>query len=211
MAKKSKTKQLPDYSLEQSALNKGFCYVAGVDEVGYGPGAGPVVAAAARIPNGHVKALLEVGNIKDSKKMTEKRRKEAYKELIEICDYGIGIINNDIIDEINILEATKLAMSKAIYDLDCCDYVLIDGNVKLRDNGVTQRQVIKGDMKSLSVAAASIIAKVTRDNIMRELHKKFPIYGWDSNKGYLTAAHLEALKKYGPCPYHRFSYKRVGK
>jgi len=210
MVKKSKAK-LPNYSLELSAIKQGFCYVAGADEVGYGCGAGPVVAAAARIPNEHVKTLLEAGNIKDSKKMTPKRREEAYEQLIEICDYGIGIINNDIIDEINILEATKLAMSKAIYDLECCDYILIDGNVVLRDNGVTQRQVIKGDNKSLSIAAASIIAKVTRDKLMRKLHKKFPLYSWDSNKGYLTKAHLDALEKYGPCPWHRLSYKRVGK
>ncbi|HUV84498.1 MAG TPA: ribonuclease HII [Methanosarcinales archaeon] len=210
MAKKSKAK-LPDYSFESCAINKGFCYIAGADEVGYGPGAGPVVAAAARIPNGHVNILLEAGKIRDSKKMTEKCREEAYKELIEVCDYGIGIINNDIIDEINILEATKLAMSKAIYDLDFCDYVLIDGNVVLRDNGIKQEQIIKGDNKSLSIAAASIIAKVTRDRIMRKLHSKFPLYHWDSNKGYLTKAHLAALKKYGPSPWHRLSYRRVGK
>jgi ribonuclease HII len=210
MAKKRKAK-LPDYSLEQAALNKGFCYIAGVDEVGYGCGAGPVVAAAARIPNGHVRELLEAGNVKDSKKMTPKRREEAYENLIQICDYGIGIINNDIIDEINILEATKLAMSKAIYDLECCDYVLVDGTVQLRENGAVRQNVIKGDGKSLSIAAASIIAKVTRDNMMRKLHKKFPLYGWDSNKGYLTKVHLEALEKYGPSPWHRLSYRRVGK
>jgi len=210
MAKKHRSK-LPDYSLEQSALNKGFCYIAGVDEVGYGCGAGPVVAAAARIPNGHVKELLKAGKVKDSKKMTPKRREEAYEELIQFCDYGIGIINNDIIDEINILEATKLAMAKAIYDLDFCDYVLVDGTVQLRENGMVRENVIKGDNKSLSIAAASVIAKVTRDNIMRELHKKFPLYSWDSNKGYLTKAHLDALEKYGPSPWHRISYRRVGK
>lgn len=210
MVKNNKVK-LPDYSVENSVIRKGFCYIAGVDEVGYGPGAGPVVAAAARIPNGNVKDLLDVGKIRDSKRMSAKHREEAHKELIEICDYGIGIINNDIIDEINILEATRLAMTKAVYDLECCDYVIIDGTVELRNISLPQRQVIKGDNKCISIAAASIIAKVTRDSMMQDLHNKFPIYHWDSNKGYLTKAHLKALKKYGPCPYHRLSYKRVGK
>ena len=208
--KLNKNGKLPDYSLEMSAINKGFQYIAGVDEVGYGPGAGPVVAAAVIIPNGHVKTLLEAGKVKDSKKLTAKRREEAYEDLVKVCNYGIGIINNDIIDEINILEATRLAMSKAVYDLESCDYLLIDGRVELRTT-IPQRQIIKGDNKSISVAAASIIAKVTRDNIMRSLHKKFPIYDWDKNKGYLTKSHLTALKKYEPCPYHRLSYKRVGK
>ena len=210
MAKNNKAK-LPDYSIENSAICKGFCYIAGADEVGYGPGAGPVVAAAVRIPNGHVKFLLEAGKIRDSKRLSAKHREEAHKELIKICDYGIGIINNDIIDEINILEATRLAMTKAVYDLECCDYVIIDGNVELRNISLPQEQVIKGDNKCISVAAASIIAKVTRDSMMQDLHNKFPIYHWDSNKGYLTKAHLKALKKYGPCPYHRLSYKRGGK
>jgi ribonuclease HII len=210
MAKNNGPK-LPDYSVENSAISKGFCYIAGADEVGYGPGAGPVVAAALRIPNGHVKTLLESGIIRDSKRLSEKRREEAYKELVKVCDYGIGIINNDIIDEINILEATRLAMTKAVYDLECCDYVIIDGNVTLRNISVSQEQVIKGDNISISVAAASIVAKVTRDRIMRKLHAKFPLYHWDSNKGYLTEAHLSALKKYGPSPWHRLSYKRVGK
>lgn len=204
-------KKLPDYSLEESTSKKGFKCVAGADEAGYGPGAGPVVAAAVRIPQRHVEILLQSGKIKDSKKMTAKRREEAYEQLIEICDYGIGIINNDIIDEVNILEATRLAMTKAVYDLKDCDYVLIDGTIVLKAACVKQRQVIKGDAKSISIAAASIIAKVTRDEIMCELHEQFPIYNWKKNKGYLVKEHLKALKKYGPCPYHRLSYKRVGR
>ncbi len=203
--------KFPDYLLEQSASKRGFKCIAGADEAGYGPGAGPVVAAAVRIPQLHVEPLLQAGKIRDSKKLSEKRREEAYEEIVKVCDYGIGIINNDIIDEVNILEATKLAMTKAIYDLKNCDYVLIDGNVVLKAACVKQRQVIRGDAKSISIAAASIIAKVTRDGIMRELHEDFPIYNWKKNKGYLTKEHLNALKKYGPCPYHRLSYRRVGK
>ena len=203
--------KFPDYLLEESAIKKGFKHVAGADEAGYGPGAGPVVAAAVRIPQQYVETLLQTSKIRDSKKLSEKRRKEAYEEIIKVCDYGIGIINNDIIDEVNILEANRLAMTKAVYDLDNCDYVLIDGNVVLKAACVKQEQVIKGDTKSISIAAASIIAKVTRDGIMRELHENFPIYNWKKNKGYLTEEHLKALKRYGPCPYHRLSYKRVGR
>lgn len=203
--------KFPDYLLEESASKKGFRHVAGADEAGYGPGAGPVVAAAVRIPQQHVETLLQAGKIRDSKKLSEKRRKEAYEDIVKICDYGIGIINNDIIDEVNILEATKLAMTKAVYDLKDCDYVLIDGRVVLKAACVKQRQVIKGDAKSISIAAASIIAKVTRDEIMCELHESFPIYNWKKNKGYLTKEHLQALEKYGPCTYHRLSYRRVGK
>lgn len=204
-----KKKKNPDYSLEKAANKKGFRVIAGVDEVGYGPGAGPVVAAAVMIPVNCVDMFLESGKIKDSKRLSVNRREEMYKKIVEECDYGIGIINNDIIDEINILEATKLAMIAAVNGLNYCDYILVDGTVELNINH-TQQSVIKGDNISISIAAASIIAKVTRDEIMCDLHEIFPIYNWKGNKGYLTKGHIEAINMYGITEFHRLSFKRVG-
>jgi len=203
------TKIRPSYSIELEHIEKGYKFVAGVDEAGRGPGAGPVAAAAVRIPSNHVEDLIKLG-VNDSKKLSEKRREILYEKIIYDCDYGIGIITNDIIDEINILEATKLAMVKAINDLDLCDYVLVDGTILLKIP-IEQEQIIKGDTKSLSIAAASILAKVTRDRIMYDLHDVFPVYSWDTNKGYLTKKHMEAINKYGVTEYHRLSFKRVGK
>lgn len=201
---------LPDYYIEKTASKKGFKSIAGVDEAGYGPGAGPVVAGAVRIPNGAVEELLLSKKIKDSKKLTDKRREDAYEDIVKVCDYGVGIINNDIIDEINVLEATKLAMQMAVKKLEYCDYVLVDGNVVL-NTPYTQMSIVKGDNKSISIAAASIVAKVTRDRIMCDLHKIFPIYNWNKNKGYLTRDHIQAIKKYGITEFHRLSFKKVGR
>jgi len=204
----SKKKRIsPSYSIELGLISNGYKYICGVDEAGRGPGAGPVVASAVRIPPMRVEELIELG-VKDSKMLSEAKREALYEEIIETCDYGIGIINNDIIDEINVLEATKLAMIKAINDLNLCDFALVDGTVVLKIP-IEQEQVIRGDAKSLSIAAASILAKVTRDRIMYDLHKKFPIYSWDTNKGYLTAKHIAAIKKYGITEYHRLSFKKV--
>lgn len=197
----------PGYFLEKAVIDRGYSFVAGVDEAGRGPGAGPVVASAVRIPEDRVDELLKT-KINDSKKLSEKVREELYDKIIETCDYGIGIINNDIIDEINVLEATKLAMIKAINDLDYCDYVLVDGTVMLKVT-VEQEQIIKGDAQSISIAAASILAKVTRDRIMYDLHGVFPVYSWDTNKGYLTSKHIKAINKYGITEYHRLSFRRV--
>lgn len=204
------TDNIPSYSFEKDVSKKGFLCIAGVDEVGRGPVSGPVVAGAVRIPHEYVDVLLSSNKIKDSKKLSAIRREEAYDRIIKVCDYGVGIINNDIIDEINILEATKLAMMQAINDLDYCDYLLVDGNVKL-NLPIEQQQIIKGDNLSISIAAGSIIAKVTRDRIMKELHEIFPIYGWDRNKGYPTAEHREAIKKYGITEFHRLSFAGIGK
>ena len=205
---KMKTKiNKPGYLLEKAVIDKGYNFVAGVDEAGRGPGAGPVVASAVRLPSKRVEELIELG-VNDSKKLSEKRREALYDEIIETCDYGIGIINNDIIDEINVLEATKLAMIKAINDLKMCDYVLVDGTVMLKIP-IEQEQIIKGDSLSVSIAAASILAKVTRDRIMYDLHDVFPVYSWDTNKGYLTLKHREAINKYGITEYHRLSFRRV--
>jgi ribonuclease HII len=204
----SKKRTSPSYSIESELISKGYKFVAGVDESGRGPGAGPVVAAAVRIPPARVNELIELG-ANDSKKLSEKRREALYEEIINTCDYGIGTINNDIIDEINVLEATKLAMIKSINDLDMCNFAIIDGTVVLKIP-IEQEQVIKGDAKSISVACASIIAKVTRDRIMYDLHEKFPIYGWNTNKGYLTKKHIEAIRKYGITEWHRLSFRKVG-
>ena len=198
----------PDYSFEASALYNGFNNPVGLDEVGRGPGAGPVVAAAVYIPPGEFSQFL--GRVKDSKKLTELRRVDLAREIVKVCDVGIGTIDNNIIDEINILEATKLAMLMALSEIKVkYDYAFIDGTVKLNNLQCEQQQVIRGDSKVLSIAAASIVAKVARDHYMYELDKLFPLYRWASNKGYLTKDHRDAIITYGPCEYHRKSFKGV--
>lgn len=201
----------PTYELEEKAKNKGFKYVVGVDEAGRGPGAGPVVAAAVHIPESVLPELE--GKVNDSKKMTPKRRDEMFTFITEHCDYGVQGVDADVIDSINILEATKTAMRSSVEQIEYYDYILVDGTVDLTKYlvGVQTEQVIKGDAKSISIAAASVIAKVTRDRIMIDLHKIFPIYGWERNKGYLTKEHIEAINKYGITDYHRATFKRVGK
>lgn len=203
--------EYPTYKHELALKEEGYSFVAGVDEAGRGPGAGPVVAGAVRIPGFYPSDFFD-GYINDSKKMSAKKREEAFSLITDKCDFGIGVVSHTIIDAINILEATKLAMKKAINDLiSGSDYLLIDGTVKLDEMHCPQKQIIKGDAVSMSIAAASIIAKVHRDRIMLDLHKKYPIYGWDTNKGYLTKKHLEAIKLYGITEYHRESFRRVGR
>jgi len=198
----------PTYDIEESVKLKGFEYIAGVDEAGRGPGAGPVVAAAAVIPEDVIPDLLL--RVNDSKKLTAKKREALYPIIMKKCDVGVGVVSSDTIDEINILEATKLAMKEALSKLSKVDYAIIDGTVKLNDLWVPQDQVVKGDNKSISVAAASIIAKVVRDRVMKDLHDIFPIYGWDTNKGYLTKKHIKAIKTYGITEFHRTSFRKVG-
>jgi len=197
------------YEIEEGIKDQGYSFIAGCDEVGRGSGVGNVVAAAVIIPEHFLPKLM--GRVKDSKKLSERKREALYEEIIQNCEYGIGQIDNNVIDEINILEATKLAMRDALLCLKNVDYALIDGTVKLHDLWVPQQQVIRGDSKSISIAAASIIAKVIRDEEMRTLHWIFPEYGWMRNKGYLTKEHMENLKEYGPCKYHRMSFRRVGR
>ena len=195
------------YELEEEAKSQGYDFVAGVDEVGRGPGAGSVMAAAVIIPEDYLPKLM--GRVKDSKKLSEKKREALYEEIIQNCEYGIGKISNNVIDEINILEATKLAMRDALRCLKNVDYALVDGTVKLHDLWVPQQQVIRGDSKSISIAAASIVAKVIRDEEMRTLHWIYPEYNFFKNKGYLTFEHRKALKEYGPCKYHRMSFRLI--
>ena len=177
-------------------------YICGIDEVGRGPLAGPVVAGAVILPKD-----CDLLYLNDSKKLTENKREELYDKIMESAvSAAIGYGSPERIDEINILQADYEAMKEAIGKLTVKPTLLLNDAVTLPDMDIKQVPIIKGDAKSASIAAASIIAKVTRDRMMVEYAKIFPEYGFDSNKGYGSAAHIEALKKYGPCPIHRRSF-----
>ena len=177
-------------------------YVCGIDEVGRGPFAGPVVACAVILPKD-----CNILYINDSKKLSEKRREELYDIIIkEAVAYGIGIKDNNRIDEINILQATYEAMREAISNLKVKPDVLLNDAVTIPGVDIKQVPIIKGDAKSISIGAASIVAKVTRDRMMAEFDVKYPGYEFAKNKGYGTAAHIEDLKKFGPCEIHRRSF-----
>ena len=177
-------------------------YVCGIDEVGRGPFAGPVVACAVILPKD-----CNILYINDSKKLSEKKREELYDIIIkEAVAYGIGIKDNNRIDEINILQATYEAMREAISNLSVKPDVLLNDAVTIPGVDIKQVPIIKGDAKSISIGAASIVAKVTRDRMMAEFDEKYPGYEFAKNKGYGTAAHIEGLKKYGPCEIHRRSF-----
>lgn len=193
------------YYYENRLKNEGYSLVAGIDEAGRGALSGPVVAAAVILP-----CQLFIPNIKDSKKLTSKKRSELYFSILNKAkDVGIGIVEAKIIDRINIAQASYLAMKKAILDLkEIPDYLLVDG-FKIPNLNIFQLALIKGEDKSISIAAASIIAKVYRDNIMIKYDEKYPQYFFKKNKGYGTEEHLKALLKYGPSEIHRRSYKRV--
>lgn len=187
---------------ENKLYEEGNENIAGVDEAGRGPLFGPVVAAAVILPKG-----IYLEGINDSKKLTEKKREKLYKEIKEkAISYSIGIIDNKVIDKINILEATRLAMKKAIEGLSIKpDHVLIDAEKKV-DITSTITAIIKGDSLSQTIAAASIIAKVTRDKMICEYDKQYPEYGLAKHKGYGTRQHTEAIKKYGITDLHRTSF-----
>lgn len=189
---------------EKELYNDGYTLIAGVDEVGRGPLVGPVVAAAVILPKNY-----KLEGLTDSKKLSEAKR-NYFNEIIkrDAISYGIGVIDNNIIDEVNIYEATKLAMKQAISNLKIKpDYVLTDA-MKL-DIDIDFKHLIKGDLRSLSISAASVIAKVYRDNLMYLLDKKYPYYNFKNNKGYPTKDHIEAIKKYGIIKEHRISYHPV--
>jgi len=182
----------PNFSEEKKLWKRGFNVVVGLDEAGRGPLAGPVVAAAIFLQK-NCRINLKIN---DSKKLTQKQREEYYKLLINHKEitWGVGIVSETVIDKINILQASKLAMQKAVEDLGIAtDFLLIDGNFRLQSE-IAQKSIIKGDQKVFSIAAASIIAKVTRDNIMQSMHKKYPEYGFDSHKGYGTVCMLKIYK-----------------
>lgn len=199
------TKTYPDMSLEALALARGFARVAGVDEVGRGPLAGPVTAAAVvldpdRIPEG----------LNDSKKLTARRREALAEELWQVADVSVAWASVEEIDEHNILRAAHIAMLRAVQGLKLPpDHLLIDGNLIPRGTAISAEAVIKGDARSQSISAASIVAKVCRDKVMVDLAQQFPGYGWETNAGYGSAAHLSALENLGVTPHHRRSFKPV--
>ncbi len=187
---------------ETNLIKKGYKYVCGVDEVGRGPLAGPVVCAAVIMPVDDI-----IDGVDDSKKLTEKKRQKLAEEIKKkAIAYAICRIEPQIIDEINILQATRLCMKNAIESLDIKpDFVLVDGNMTL-DTDIPQKYIIKGDSFSYSIGAASIIAKVYRDKLMEEYAVTYPQYSFEKNKGYGTVAHVNAIKQAGICPVHRRSF-----
>ena len=193
-----------NYYFERNLRNAGINFIAGVDEVGRGPLVGPVVAACVVLPE-----TFNLEGLTDSKKLSEKKREYFYDLIMEqALGVGVGIISEKIIDEINIYEATKIAMKEAINNCSCkIEHVLIDA-MKL-DIDIPTTSIIKGDLKSITISAASVIAKVTRDRMLDELDKKYPMYDFKDNKGYPTKKHLEAIKKYGIIDEHRRSYGPV--
>lgn len=192
------------YYFEDDLGRRGYRLVAGLDEAGRGPLAGPVVAACVVLRPGE-----RIPGIDDSKKLTEKKRDELVRIICECAlDFGVGVAGPREIDRINILEATKLAMRLAVEDLKAPpDFLLIDALALELD--IPQKPLIKGDARSASIAAASIIAKTTRDRIMLGLHAEYPEYGFDRHKGYGCQSHMDAIRKHGPCPVHRKSFRGV--
>lgn len=190
------------WAIEDSLYADGIVTVCGVDEAGRGPLAGPVCAAAVILP-----PHLEIPGLDDSKKLTDKRRRELVPIIKEnAIAYGIAMASHEEIDKINILQATFLAMERAIAQLDGkADFALIDGN-REKDFGLPVKTVVKGDSLSANIAAASVLAKVTRDDLMDEMAKVYPEYGFEIHKGYGTKAHYEALRTYGHCPIHRLTF-----
>ena len=190
------------WEIENAVHAEGYEIICGVDEAGRGPLAGPVCAAAVILPMG-----LEIPGLTDSKKLTDKKRRELFPVIKEqAIAYGIGLASHEEIDEINILQATYLAMERALAQLSVKpDMVLIDGN-RAKDFGLPVRTVVKGDSLSMNIAAASILAKVTRDDLMVELAEKYPEYGFEVHKGYGTKAHYEALRAHGASQIHRKTF-----
>ena len=199
--------------IEEELYLKGINSIAGIDEAGRGPLAGPVVVACVVMPKD---SMIE--GVNDSKKVSEKKREKLFEEITkEALGYGIGIVSQEEIDKINILNATKEGLTLAIKELEKDlqekkrkfekpEIILVDALTKIDSDHIPYRSIIKGDSKSYSIAAASIIAKVTRDRIMRQWDEVYPMYGFEKHKGYGTSAHITAIKKYGLCPLHRRSF-----
>ncbi len=193
------------WTFEQRANGMGYCRVAGIDEAGRGPLAGPVVSAAVILSD-----FFHCPGITDSKKLSEKKRQDFFPIIQEqAIAVGVGIADHKEIDQINILQASLLSMKRAMENLNPIpDYLLIDGKFTI-DSPLPQEAIVKGDSKSISIAAASIIAKVTRDLIMKDLDSQFPEYGFARHKGYPTKLHKQAIIDHGPCPVHRRTFNGV--
>lgn len=185
--------------------NKEIQYICGIDEAGRGPLAGPVVVASVIMPKD---SMIE--GVNDSKKVSEKKREELYDSIIEeAVSYGVGIIDEKAIDEINILEATKKGLTTSIQELKVKpNLILVDALNKIDTLGIPYKSIIKGDALCYSISCASIIAKVTRDRIMRQWDEIYPMYGFEKHKGYGTALHIQAIKEHGLCPIHRRSFTK---
>ena len=201
----------PDFNRERRLYRKGYNVIAGVDEAGRGPLAGPVVAAAVVFQPEVLNFKLKEKGIRDSKTLSGKKREELYEFIIQKAQlWGVGIVSEKVIDEINILRASLMAMEKAVKNLkNSPDFLLIDGCHTLDNYPASQIAAPKGDRDIISISAASIVAKVTRDRIMLDFHQKFPRYGFDRHKGYGTRFHLEKIREYGPCEIHRRSFKPI--
>ena len=188
---------------EKELYNKGFNKICGIDEAGRGPLAGPVVVAGVIMPQD---SMIE--GVNDSKKVSEKKREKLYDLIIEeAISYSVAIIGQDVIDDINILNATKKGVEEVVKGLDVKpDLIIVDALTHINTQGIPYDSIIKGDAKCYNIAAASILAKVTRDRIMRQWDEIYPQYGFSSHKGYGTAKHIQAIKEYGPCPIHRRTF-----
>lgn len=197
--------QIDMYKKENELHNAGYKYVAGVDEAGRGPLAGDVYAAAVILDDAN-----PIEGLNDSKKLTEKKREQLFEQITKKAKaYCIASVSSEEIDEINILNATFKAMNTAVNSLEVApDFVLIDGN-RIKDMTLPHETVVKGDATCAAIAAASILAKVARDRYMKEMAKKYPEYNFEKHKAYGTKEHMELIKKYGPCPIHRKTFKGV--
>ena len=198
-------KKAPSIFLYDEEIRREHSLIAGLDEAGRGPLAGPVVAAAVILPEGTV-----IEGLRDSKKVAEKERNKLFWEVVrKALSVGVGIVGADIIDRINILQSTKRAMKEAVEDLGMTPDILLIDAVRLPDIDIEQRPIIKGESISASIAAASIIAKVVRDDIMCDYHETYPGYNFRGHKGYSTKEHMELVNMLGPCPIHRMSFRKV--
>lgn len=198
--------QSPTFKLENKLKRQRYQYIAGIDETGCGSLAGPVVAAAVIL-----NSKFRNSKIRDSKLLSPKQREKLFKMITKkALAWGVGKVSEKIIDQKGIAKANLLAVKKAIKSLKIKpDYLLFDGGIKLKNIKIPQKTIIQGDAKVFSIACASIIAKVTRDRLMKKLDKKYPQYGFAQDKGYGTKSHLKAIKKYGPCPIHRKSFAPI--